>query len=139
MPVDTVELINAVSLICDEREMRVTMKQSAKGAAITGATAFLGGVLGGPVGLAAGAILGGVGSAYKMQGWKPLGEILRNDLTPTQRERLQSHIMAAVRDVGPQDLALLIPIIMGDAAVQTAVLRTVTSFVTNEMGLRMID
>lgn len=106
---------------------------------MTGASAFLGGILGGPVGLAAGAIIGGVGSAYKMQSWKPIGEILRNDLTETQRERLMSHVMMAVRDIGIQDLALLIPMIMGDAAIQTAVLRTVTSFVTNEMGLQILD
>lgn len=31
MPINTVELINAVSLLCDEREMKVTVKQSAKG------------------------------------------------------------------------------------------------------------
>lgn len=107
---------------------------------MTGASAFIGGILGGPVGLAAGAIIGGVGSAYKMQGtFKPVGQILRQDLTQAQRERLQDHIMMAVRDIGPTDLALLIPMIMGDAGIQTAVLRTVTSFVTNEMGLRMID
>lgn len=71
--------------------------------------------------------------------FKPLGEILRHDLTERQREQLQQHIINSVRDVHPTDLAMLIPLIMGDAGVQRAVLSTVTSFVTNEMGLRMID
>lgn len=31
MPINTVELINAVSLICDQHEMKVTVQQSAKG------------------------------------------------------------------------------------------------------------
>lgn len=98
------------------------------------------GILGGPIGLAMGAIIGGVSSAVKFSGtFKPLSEILRYDLTERQQQQLYESINNAVRDIHPTDITLLIPLIMGDAGIQMAVLRTVTSFITNEMGLRMID
>jgi len=141
MPINTQDLMNAVSLICDEHNMRCTISQSAKGAMVTAGTTFIGGILGGPIGLAVGAIIGGVGSAVKLNGtFKPVSEILRNDMTNDQRKQLQEHIINAVRNIHPTDLAMLIPLIMaGDRSIQTAVIRTVTSFITNEMGLRMID
>lgn len=43
MPVDTRELMNAVAIIADEQNMRVTIQQSGKAALITGATTFVGG------------------------------------------------------------------------------------------------
>lgn len=98
------------------------------------------GILGGPFGLAVGAVVGGVSSAVKFRGtFRPLGEILRHDLSDRQREQLQEHIINSVRAIHPTDIAMLLPLIMGDAGVQRAVLSTVTSFITNEMGLRMID
>ena len=45
MPINTVELINAASIICDEHNMRVTLRQSAKGAMATGVSAFIGGMV----------------------------------------------------------------------------------------------
>ena len=62
-----------------------------------------------------------------------------NDLTERQQEQLVQHVQAAVADVGVSDLALLIPLLARNADIQTAVLRTVTSFVTNELRMQIID
>lgn len=48
MPVNTEELLRAVSMLADDHNMRVTVKQSAKGAIICGTMCFIGGVIGGP-------------------------------------------------------------------------------------------
>lgn len=69
MPVNTEEFLRGIAILADNHNMRVTLKQSGKGAAICGAICFIGGIIGGPAGLAVGGALGGV-TAYKMSGSK---------------------------------------------------------------------
>lgn len=48
MPVDTDELLRGVAILADNNNLRVTLKQSGKGAAVCGAICFVGGIVGGP-------------------------------------------------------------------------------------------
>lgn len=65
MPIATGEMIKALAVLADRNDVRVSVKQSAKGAIIAGTCCFIGGVLLGPAGLAIGGAAGGV-TAYKM-------------------------------------------------------------------------
>lgn len=67
MAVDVEEFLKGISVLADKRNMRVTLKQSGKGAAVCGAICFIGGLIGGPVGLAIGGAVGGA-TAYKISG-----------------------------------------------------------------------
>ncbi|XP_065366525.1 protein C19orf12 homolog [Calliphora vicina] len=140
MPIDGRELIEAISVLADEQNVRVTVKQSGKGAIVCGACCFAGGLLLGPAGLAIGGAAGGV-VAYKMTkgSFRPLGDVIINDLTDTQKEQLVQHVTKAVQDVHPTDLVMLLPLIMNNLSIQQAVLKTVVSFVSNELRLQVID
>lgn len=48
MPIDTEEFLRGIAMLVDNENMRVTLKQSGKGAAICGAMCFIGGLIGGP-------------------------------------------------------------------------------------------
>ena len=139
MPIDSRELMRAIALIADERNIRVTMKQSGKGALICAAFSFMGGMLLGPMGLALGGAAGGV-AAYKATSgsFLPMGEVLLN-LTDAQRECLVQHINRAVAEFHPTDLAMLLPLIMNTAAIQEAVLKTAVKYVSNELQMQIID
>lgn len=132
--------MKAISIVSDNANVRVCVKQSAKGALVCGAMGLAGGLLLGPPGLAIGGTLGGL-TAYKMSSgtFRPIGEILMNDLTDQQQEALVQHVQAAVADVGVSDLALLIPLLARNTDIQMAVLQTVTAFVTNELRMQIID
>lgn len=65
--------------------------------------------------------------------YRAVGDIIRNDLSERQRERLKDHIMVAARDFQITDIAILLPMILSNQPVQLAVIKTVTSFITNEM------
>lgn len=65
MPVNGKELLDGIAILADNHNLRVTLKQSGKGAIVCGAICFIGGVVGGPVGLAVGGTLGGI-TAYRM-------------------------------------------------------------------------
>ena len=65
--------------------------------------------------------------------------IIRNDLSERQKEKLVEHLRLAINDIQTTDLALLVPLIMGNFAMQQAVLNTVVSFITNEMRMQIVD
>ncbi|XP_067640531.1 protein Nazo [Eurosta solidaginis] len=140
MPVDSRELIEAISIIANEQNVRVTMKQSTKGAMVCAASAFAGGLLLGPVGLAVGGTAGSL-MAYKMTSgsFRPLADVLLNDLTDAQQEQLIRHVNKALAEFQISDLAILLPMIMSNANIQQAVLKTAKSFVSNELKLQIID
>lgn len=71
--------------------------------------------------------------------FRPLGEVLMNDLTDTQKERLVNHVTKAIERIHPSDLVMLLPLILNNAAIQEAVFKTVFSFVRNELRLEIID
>lgn len=54
MPVNRDEILSVVAQLAEQENMHVTVRESAKGACIVGSSAFAGGVLGGPMGLAVG-------------------------------------------------------------------------------------
>uniref|UniRef100_A0A8D8BZB2 Protein C19orf12 homolog n=1 Tax=Culex pipiens TaxID=7175 RepID=A0A8D8BZB2_CULPI len=140
MPINTRELMDAVATLTDKENMRVTMKGSAKGAAICGAACFAGGLVAGPVGLAVGGTIGAISAGYMSRGkFRAVGEIIRHDMSEREREKLKDHLVAALSEFHPTDMAVLLPLLMGSAAAQRAVLSTVVSFVTNEMRLQIID
>nr|CAD7610194.1 unnamed protein product [Timema genevievae] len=67
MPINTRELLNAVSILTDERNMRVTLKESVKAGCITGASTIVGGILMGPPGIAI-VMSDDIGDGWSMQG-----------------------------------------------------------------------
>lgn len=69
MPVDFKEFLDGIAILADNHNMRATVRQSSKGALICGTCCFVGGLLAGPVGLAAGGTIGGI-TAYRMSSSK---------------------------------------------------------------------
>lgn len=67
MPVDVEEFLQGVATLADNENIRFAVKQSGKGAFVCGTMCFVGGLLGGPVGMAVGGTLGGI-TAYRMVG-----------------------------------------------------------------------
>lgn len=54
-------------------------------------------------------------------------------MTMAQKEQLQENIVNAFRQLHPVDIAMLLPLLANTPSLQQAVLRTVTTFVTNEL------
>ncbi|MPC35743.1 hypothetical protein E2C01_029177 [Portunus trituberculatus] len=54
MPINTVEVLSLVTQVCEEEKLQVSIKESLKGGLIAGTTTTIGGLLGGPIGLAIG-------------------------------------------------------------------------------------
>lgn len=69
--------------------------------------------------------------------FRPVGDIIRNNLTVRQKEMLHEHIVNTVRQIQPIDVVALLPLLMNSASIQQAVIKTVISFVQNEMRMHI--
>lgn len=140
MPIDHRELLSVVATVCENEHVTVTVRESCKGGIIAGMSTVIGGIALGPIGLAFGGIVGGLTAAWVSQGkFKSLAEVIREDLTPHQRASLANRIEHALRDFQIQDLAILLPLLMENANIQQAVIRTVISFLEHEMRMQIME
>merc|ERR1739848_390503 len=75
-----------MELLREDRNLRVTVTESGKGALVAGGVAGLGGLVLGPIGLAIGGSVGGCLAAYLGQGkFKPLAMVIMEDIKEEQR------------------------------------------------------
>lgn len=68
-----------------------------------------------------------------MLDFRTVGDIIQNELTTEEKWRLQEHIVNSVRQIHPTDIAMLLPLILNTPSLQEAVMKTVLTFITNEM------
>lgn len=140
MPINTRELLSVVSQLTENKHVRVTFRESLMGGVLTGVTAGVGGILLGPIGLAIGGTVGGISCyAMKKDQFKPISEVIMNDMTDEQRKRLAASINAVIADLHVEDIALLLPLLLNSPRVKEAVLRSVFAFLQNEMSLQIVD
>ncbi|XP_016102657.1 protein C19orf12 homolog [Sinocyclocheilus grahami] len=127
------DIIKLCCEISTNKRIKAAFKNSAKGAVVTGGTAFVGGLLGGPAGIAVGAVVGGALGGWMTSGqFKPLPEILM-ELSHTQQEKLYSDVMAIVGTLKWTEVAQLIAQVNGNASLHEQVLGAVLNFTKNQL------
>ncbi len=161
MTIYTRELIDAIAIIAENNNLQVCVKNSAKGGLIVGASAFLGSLLLGPVGLAVGGnfpirpsfslnlmvdnwisgTLGGIGAYRATRGvYKSAALVLREDLTELEKQMICEKVVYAFKDADITDVStILIPMLMAQGEMQKVVLRELVTFFTNQMRMQIID
>jgi hypothetical protein len=73
------------------------------------------------------------------QDFKPLSEVIMNDMSVEQREQLAASVKAVIADLRVDDAALLLPILLKNSSAQEAVLMSVYAFIRNEMKLQIVE
>ncbi|XP_075227021.1 protein C19orf12 homolog [Lycorma delicatula] len=139
MPVNQHEIIGVLAQLAEEREIKVAVTESLKGAALVGAATFIGGILLGPLGLAAGGIAGGItAAASSKNSFRPVAKVILEDMSPKQQALLASRVHNILREFNVTDLVLLLPIIQGNARLGEAVMSALLGFIQSEMNLRLM-
>ena len=96
-------VLEVMTVLSEEKELRVTVTESGKGALLTGGVAGLGGLLLGPLGLALGGAVGGCIAAWRAQGnFKPVMEVILYDLSQDQRESMVESVRTLLANIGRQ-------------------------------------
>lgn len=139
MVVNTRELMNIVGTLGDVEEIRFTVRSSAKGAAITGVGAFIGGICGGPIGLPIGGAIGGFIGMKAMNSFKPLSQIVQQDLTALQQEELKNRLVRLVKEINVLDAVQLLVLLQTDKMLMQVVIKESVSFITQATSAMLTE
>ncbi|XP_030060254.1 protein C19orf12 homolog [Microcaecilia unicolor] len=133
MPVRINDVMALLCHISDQQKMKVAIKHSGKGALIAGASAFLGGLMGGPPGIAIGGAVGGLFGAWMTSGqFKPLPQIIM-EMPVVQQQKLCDDVYSIIRSIDWADATQLILLVTGNAALQQKVAAALINYVSQEL------
>ncbi|XP_076988409.1 protein C19orf12 homolog isoform X1 [Tamandua tetradactyla] len=133
MPIRVKDIMTLLCSISEERKMKAAVKHSARGALVTGAVAFVGGLVGGPPGLAVGGAVGGLLGAWMTSGqFKAVPQIIM-ELPPAEQQKLFNEAVAIIRHLEWTDAMQLTALVMGSEVLQQRLLAVLVSYITKEL------
>ncbi|NWI19995.1 CS012 protein, partial [Crypturellus soui] len=133
MPIRADDVMQLFCHLSQEKGMTAAVKHSGRGALLAGATAFIGGLVGGPPGIAVGGAFGGLLGAWMTTGqFRPVPQILL-ELPPDEQQKLYDEALVILRSLDWTDVAQLTALVMGNAAIQQKLLAVLVNYLTKEL------
>ncbi|NXO22709.1 CS012 protein, partial [Cisticola juncidis] len=132
MPVRTDDVMALLSHLATVKGMSAAVTHSGRGALLTGASAFVGGMLGGPPGIAVGGAVGGLIGWITSGQFKSVPQILM-ELPAAEKQKLCAEATAIVKNLQWTDAAQLIALVMTNSTLSEKVLAVLTTYLTNEL------
>jgi len=130
------DIMEVVRLLCEERNMTITVKESGKGALVTGGIAGLGGLILGPIGLAVGGAVGGSLAAWMAQDkFKPLVQVIMEDMRSDQRERMIECLRKVLSQIEPTDALALVAMVQGNQALKARLATEMVTFLSRQCNI----
>lgn len=129
--IDDIMKIPEIFVECDQ--VKVTIRWSLGGGAVTACCTMVGGAFGGPVGMISGAAIGSFASYfYSRNKFKSLYTVYHEDLTLHQKERLQVIINKIISDFEIKDLYKLAAALRSDKALLVLIVSAIKKFIDSE-------
>ncbi|XP_074038307.1 protein C19orf12 homolog [Leptinotarsa decemlineata] len=126
-------VLEVCELLCQQENLKATIRESAKGAALVGVTSFLGAIVGGRLGLLAGAALGGAASMAFGSEFKSLVDIIRQDMTEKQREQLAESVRHLFRGIQLTDTVEIMAMLAQNTSLKSSIINGIVGFIQQEM------
>ncbi|KAM9289330.1 protein C19orf12 homolog [Morus bassanus] len=134
MPISIDDVMQLFCHLAQQKGMKATIKHSGRGALMAGATAFIGGLMGGPPGIAVGGALGGLFGAWMTAGqFRPVPQILL-ELPPAEQQKLYDEAVRIVRHLDWTDIAQLTSLVMGSASLQQKLTAVLINYLSKELS-----
>ena len=134
------DILNIITTLGDDKNLRITVKQSAKGGLIAGISCAVGGLLAGPPGLAVGGAAGGCIAAYLgANKFKPLSTVILYDMKPVDQRALVDAVRNIIQNVDIMDAVELLALIQGSAALKARILSEVTTYCQQQLNLQVLS
>ncbi|CAG9864244.1 unnamed protein product [Phyllotreta striolata] len=135
---------NAIMEMCEtlaaQENLRVTVSESLKCGFIGGCGALAGGLLSGPIGVAIGGSVASIASAWlSRNNFKSLVDVLREDLSHAQKEKLTDCLSRALANIKPEDYLQLATLVLTSASLKEVVIKELGCFLLKELNLKMIQ
>lgn len=138
MPVDVREVIELVSTLSEEENLRVTVTECAKAGLIAGVATTVGGVVAGPIGLLFGASVGGVIAYASTKKFKSAVQVIA-DMKQEDKNVLAQRVRDIMSNVGVSDIAVFTAMLSSDESVRRKVIMTLVIYLKNELSMAIVD
>lgn len=139
MPVSPEDLISLLAIITSEQKYQVTDTQRLKGSLITGISATVGGVCGGPVGLVVGGLVGGSLAAWKGKSTAiPLDQYLM-DINKEQRQAIFEYMKYLIEESKVQNFVALNAKVATDTDLKRRFLEVLLCYLKVELRLNVVE
>ncbi|NXI76120.1 CS012 protein, partial [Rhipidura dahli] len=132
MPVRIDDVMNLLVHVASTKGMKAAVTHSGRGALLTGASAFVGGLVAGPPGIAAGGVVGGLLGWITSGDFKPVPQILM-ELPASERQKLCNEVMAVIKNLNWIDAAQLVALIMANSALKEKVVGVLINYLSKEL------
>ncbi|NWW15279.1 CS012 protein, partial [Falcunculus frontatus] len=132
MPIRIDDVMKLLAHIASMKGMKAAVTHSGRGALLTGASAFLGGLLAGPAGIAAGGAVGGLLGWITSGHFKPVPQILM-ELPASERQKLSAEAMAIVKNLDWTDAAQLTALVLANPGLREKVAGVLVNYLSREL------
>ena len=133
------DILKVITTLGDDENLRITVKQSAKGGLIAGVICAIGGLLAGPVGLIFGGAAGGCLAAYlDGNSFKPLSTVILYDMKPVDQRALVDAVTKIIQNVDAMDVIELLALTQGSAVLKAKILGEVTSYCQQQLNCEFV-
>ncbi|NWX26645.1 CS012 protein, partial [Notiomystis cincta] len=132
MPIHFDDVMKLLSHVATVKGMKAAVTHSGRGALLTGASAFVGGMLGGPPGIAVGGAVGGLLGWITSGQFKSVPQILM-ELPAAEKQKLYTEAVAIIKNLNWTDAAQLIGLVMANHGVMEKVLAVLVTYLTSEL------
>ncbi|NXP79971.1 CS012 protein, partial [Ramphastos sulfuratus] len=133
MPISIDDVMQLFCHLSQEKGMKAAVKHSGRGALLAGASAFIGGLMGGPPGIAVGGAFGGILGAWMTAGqFRPVPQILL-ELPPAEQQKLYDEAVVILRNLDWTDVAQLTALVMGNASLQQKLTAVLINYFSKEL------
>ncbi|NWV88640.1 CS012 protein, partial [Machaerirhynchus nigripectus] len=136
MPVRIDDVMKLLTTIAHVKGMKAAVTHSGRGALLTGASAFLGGLVAGPVGIAAGGAVGGLLGWITSGDFKPVPQILM-ELPASEQKKLCTEAMAVIKNLHWTDAAQLVALVLANPGVKEKVIGVLASYLSRELRAKI--
>ncbi|NXH20807.1 CS012 protein, partial [Bucco capensis] len=133
MPINLDDVMQLFCHLSEVKGMKAAVKHSGQGALWAGASAFVGGLMGGPPGIAVGGAIGGLLGSWMSAGqFKPVSQILL-ELPPVEQQKLYDEAIVILRNINWIDAVQLTALVMGNAGLQQKLTAVLLNYFSKEL------
>ncbi|KAG5888304.1 hypothetical protein JTB14_022192 [Gonioctena quinquepunctata] len=131
-------ILKVCESLAQQENLKITIKESAKGAGIIGIGSIIGALIGGRLGLLACAAVGSAASFALGSEFKYVVEIIRDDMTPAQRRQLAGSINSMLGGMQITNAVSVLALLSRNSNLKSSVLQQIIPFFQQEMNMSIL-
>ena len=139
MSVNAEEFISFLSLLASEKDIRVIIHHDAKGGLLTGTSATVGGICGGPMGLVIGGLFGGTVAAITCRSTQEEVATLLTHLRKDKRMDLFDAFSDILCELNPKNYTELSSIVERNPDMKQTIVRKLKIYIKQAWKVEILD